>query len=70
MGDLRLYVLFNSILVISGQLAGDNERLHCIKIRSFYGKIPCIWLPVLLPLFLRAFTCRTFFRTQDMVGLC
>ena len=30
------------------------------KIRRFYGKIPGIWLPVLLLLFLRAFTCRTF----------
>ena len=30
------------------------------KIRRCYGKIPGIWLPVLLPLFLRAFTCRTF----------
>ena len=30
------------------------------KIRRFYGKIPGISLPVLLPLFLRAFTCRTF----------
>ena len=30
------------------------------KIRRFYGKIPGSWLPVLLPLFLRAFTCRTF----------
>ena len=30
------------------------------KIRRFYGKIPGIWLPGLLPLFLRAFTCRTF----------
>ena len=28
---------------------------HCKKIRRFYGKIPGIWLPVLLPLFLRAF---------------
>ena len=36
--------------------------LHCKKkkIRRFYGKIPGISLPVLLPLFLRAFTCRTF----------
>ena len=33
---------------------------HCKKIRRFYGKIPGIWLPVLLPLFLRAFTCRTY----------
>ena len=34
---------------------------HCKKkINVFYGKIPGIWLPVLLPLFLRAFTCRTF----------
>ena len=34
--------------------------MHCKKIRRFYGKIPSISLPVLLPLFLRAFTCRTF----------
>ena len=34
--------------------------LHCKKIRRFYGKIPGIWLPVLLPLFLRAFTCRPY----------
>ena len=30
------------------------------KICRFFGKIPGIWLPVLLPFFLRAFTCRTF----------
>ena len=33
---------------------------HCKSIRRFYGKIPGIWLPVLLPLFLRAFASRTF----------
>ena len=49
----------------------EMELCHCLfmvwkqtytvkKIRRFYGKIPGIWLPVLLPLFLRAFTCRTF----------
>ena len=27
MDDLRFYVLFNSISVISGQWVGDNERL-------------------------------------------
>ena len=35
--------------------------IHCKKNHRFYGKIPGIWLPVFLPLFLRAFTCRTFF---------
>ena len=39
--------------------------MHCKKkkkkkIRRFYGKIPGISLPVVLSLFLRAFTCRTF----------
>ena len=37
-----------------------TEVQNCKKIRRFYGKIPGIWLPVLLQLFLRAFTCRTF----------
>ena len=36
------------------------KNLHCKKIRRFHGIIPGIRLPVLLPLFLRAFTCRTF----------
>ena len=35
-------------------------RPYCKNIRRFYGKIPGIWLPVLLPLFLQAFTRRTF----------
>ena len=35
-------------------------RPHCKKIHRFYGKIPGIWLPVLLTLLLQAFTCRTF----------
>ena len=29
MDDLRFYVLFNSISVISGQCLDDNERLVC-----------------------------------------
>ena len=32
-----------------------ENAVHCKKIRRFYGKIPGIWLPVLLPLLLRAF---------------
>ena len=43
--------------------------LHCEMIRGFEGKTPGIWLPVHLPLFLRASTCRTVFRNQDKVGL-
>ena len=39
-------------------MVGFENELHCKKIRRFYGKISGIWLPVLLPLFLRAFTCR------------
>ena len=31
MDDLRFYVLFNSISVISGQWAGDNERLCAME---------------------------------------
>ena len=41
------------------------KTLHCEKIRRFYCKILGIWLPVHLPLFLRASTCRTFFKNQD-----
>ena len=38
-----------------------TERSYTVKkIRRFYGNIPGIWLPFLLPLFLRAFTSRTF----------
>ena len=38
---------------------GSSEiiSVHYKNIRRFYGKIPNIWLPVLSPLFLRAFTC-------------
>ena len=31
--DLRFYVLFNSISVMSGQLADDNERLRAMEPR-------------------------------------
>ena len=43
-----------------------KNSLNCTvnKIRRFYGKIPGIWLPLLLPLFLRAFTCRTFLESK------
>ena len=47
----------------TGEEVGELIReKYCTvkKIRRFYGKIPGIWLLVLLPLFLRAFTCRTF----------
>ena len=43
--------------------------LHCKMIRGFYGKMPGILLPVHLPLFLRASSCRTVIRNQDMEGL-
>ena len=42
------------------EISVHSFTVHCEKIRRFYGKIPGIWLPVLLPLFVRAFTCRTF----------
>ena len=32
-GDLRFYVLFNSILVISGRWEVDNERLCAMEFR-------------------------------------
>ena len=31
MDDLQFYLLLNSILVISGQWVGDNERLCAVK---------------------------------------
>ena len=31
MDDLRFYILFNSISVVSGQWAGDNERLCAVE---------------------------------------
>ena len=33
MDDLRFYVLFNSISVISGRCLGDNERLCAMELR-------------------------------------
>ena len=33
MGDLRFYVLFNSISVISGRCLDDNERLYAMELR-------------------------------------
>ena len=33
MDDLRLYVLFNSISVISGRCLDDNERLCAVELR-------------------------------------
>ena len=39
------------------------------KICRFYGKIPGIWLPVPLPLFLLAFTCRTFLEIKIYKGV-
>ena len=33
MDDLRFYVLFNSISVISGQCLDDNERLCAMELR-------------------------------------
>ena len=45
---------------IQAAIGEFDELLHCKNIPRFYGKIPGILLPVLLPLFLRAFTCRAF----------
>ena len=40
MDDLRFYVLFNSILVISGRFSDDNEMLcameHRLRLRRFH----------------------------------
>ena len=33
MGDLRFYVLFNSVSVISGRWTDDNERLRAMEPR-------------------------------------
>ena len=38
----EIYILFNSISVISGGLEGDNERLCALE--------PCLWLNRFLPL--------------------
>ena len=39
MDDFQFYVLFNSISVISGQWADDNERLCAMEPRLWSGKI-------------------------------
>ena len=49
-------------------LEGGSKLPCTVKIRRFYGKIPGIWLPVHLPLFLRAFTCRTFLEIKIWQG--
>ena len=36
--DLRFYVLLNSISVISGQWANDNERLYAMETRLRLGR--------------------------------
>ena len=38
MDDLRFYVLFNSVSVISGQWADDNERLCAMEPRLRLGR--------------------------------
>ena len=40
MDDLRFYILFNSISVISGRLTGDKERLCAMKFRLRLKKLP------------------------------
>ena len=48
-----------------------HEAMHCKIFRRFYSKIPGIWLPVHLPLFLQASGHQyNIFRNEDMVGLC
>ena len=39
MDDLRFYVLFNSISVISGRCLDDNERLCAMELRLWFEKI-------------------------------
>ena len=39
MDDLRFYVLFNSVSVISGRCMDDNERLCAMEHRS-----PRVWI--------------------------
>ena len=51
-----VYLIYFYIQITGGR----QKRAYHNKIRRFYGKIPGIWPPVLLPLFLRASTCRTF----------
>ena len=37
MDDLRFYVVFNSISVISGRCLDDNERLSAMELRLRFG---------------------------------
>ena len=37
MDDLRFYVLFNSISIITGRCSDDNERLCAMELRLRYG---------------------------------
>ena len=58
--------LYSFNIIINGNRS--FSRSHTVKkIRRFYGTIPGIWLPVLLPLFLRAFTCRTFLEIRTVL---
>ena len=38
MDDMRVYVLFNSVSVISGQWKVDNERLYAMQLRLQLGR--------------------------------
>ena len=40
MDDLKFYVLFNSISVISGQWLGDIGRLHAVEPHLWLGRLP------------------------------
>ena len=43
MDDLRFYVLFNSISVISGRWAGDRERLFAMELRLRLRRFHLEW---------------------------
>ena len=43
MDDLRFYVLFNSISVISGRCLGDNERLCAMELRLRLRRFHLEW---------------------------
>ena len=49
MDDLRFYVLFNSISVISGRWADDNERLCAMEpcLRMNRGHNICFYVEIL-----------------------
>ena len=61
--DVHLYEITGNGLAAGCQLFYRKifgYILQCvIKIRRFYGKIPGIWLPVHLRLFLRVSSCKT-----------